>query len=265
MVEAPNLAPDAFRGTAEAYARFRPPYPPALFDDLLVRLPARQRLLDLACGPGRIGLALASRFEDVWCLDLEPEMIAAARDRATREGAANVRFFTGRAEAFDAPPASFDLVTIGEAFHRLDQATVAGHALAWLKPGGVIATMGGSGFFLGDQPWKKPMLAIARRFFPEGWATAAPGAAGDVADIEDVLRTAGFADVATTGYTVPHEWTVESIAGYLRSTSVSSQHALRGQSAVFDAALTEALLTLEPSGRFPEQLSFGCTHGHKPA
>ena len=265
MVEAPNLAPDAFRGTAAAYARFRPPYPAALLDDLLVKLHARQRLLDLACGPGRIGLALASRFDDVWCLDLEPEMIAAARDRATREGLANVRFFTGRAEAFDAPPASLDLVTIGEAFHRLDQAAVATRARTWLKPGGVIATMGGAGLFQGDQPWKKAMLDVARRFFPKGWATAAPGAAADVADIEDVLREAGFTDVTTTGCTVPHTWSVESIIGYLRSTSVCSEHALRGEVVAFDAALTEALLTAEPSRRFAENLSFGCTSGRKPA
>jgi SAM-dependent methyltransferase len=265
VADAPNLAPDAFRGTAEAYMRFRPPYPSALLDDLLARLPARQRLLDLACGPGRIGLALANRFQEVWALDLEPEMIAAARRRADREGLANVRYVVGKAETLDAPFAAFDLITIGEAFHRLDQRTVAARAFAWLRPGGLIATMGGAGFFQGDQPWKKAMLAVARHFFPEGWATAAPGASDSIVGIEDVLRAAGFADVTTTDYTVAHAWTIESIIGYLRSTSVCSEQALRGQGAAFNAALTEALLAVEPSGRFPEDLGFGCTSGRKAA
>jgi SAM-dependent methyltransferase len=263
--EAPNLAPDAFRGTAEAYARFRPPYPAALFDNLLARLLPHRRLLDLACGPGRIGLALATRFDDVWLLDLEPEMIDAARRRADREGLKNISFFAGKAERLDAPPASFDLITVGEAFHRLDQRTIAAQAMAWLKPGGVIATMGGAGFFQGDQPWKKPLLAVAHRFFPQGWATAAPGASGNTGDIEEVLRAAGFLDVTTNDYTVPHEWTVETVIGYLRSTSVCSERALRGRASAFDAELTQALLAVEPSGRYPEQLSFGCTSARKPA
>jgi SAM-dependent methyltransferase len=262
--DAPNLAPDAFRGTAEAYARYRPPYPEALYDHVLARLLARRRLLDLACGPGRICLALAGRFDEVWAVDLEPEMIAVARRRAQRGGLDNVRWFEGRAETLEAPPESFELITIGEAFHRLDQRIVAARAFAWLKSGGVIATMGGAGFFQGEQPWKKAMLEVARRFFPEGWATAAPGASGQVADIEQVLRAAGFVDVATTAFTVSQAWTLESIIGYLRSTSVCSEQALHGQAAAFDAALTAALSAVEPSGRFTEQLVFGCTSGRKP-
>jgi SAM-dependent methyltransferase len=265
VADAPNLAPDAFRGTAEAYARFRPPYPSTLLDALVARLPAHQRLLDLACGPGRIGLALAHRFGEAWLLDLEPEMIDVARRRAEREGLANTRFFTGRAEALDAPTASFDLITIGEAFHRLDQRTVAANAFRWLKPGGLIATMGGAGFFQGHQLWKKAILGIARRYFPPGWATAAPGASGDVADIEDILLAAGLVGVTTTDYATPHAWTIDSIIGYLHSTSVCSEQALGGQSAAFVAELTQALLAIEPSGRFAEELGFGCTSGRKPA
>jgi SAM-dependent methyltransferase len=265
VADAPNLAPDAFRGTAEAYARFRPPYPEALFAGLLARLPSRQRLLDLACGPGRIGLALADRFDEVWGVDLEPEMIATARRRAEHGGFNKVRWFEGRAETLDAPSAAFDLITVGEAFHRLDQRRVAARAFDWLKPGGLIATMGGAGFFQSDLPWKQAMLGVARDFFPPGWATAASGASGKVADIEAVLREAGFEDVATTDFAVPQAWTLESITGYLRSTSVCSEHALRGRAAAFDAALTAALLEIEPSGHFTELLTFGCTSGRKPA
>ncbi len=166
--------------------------------------------------------------------------------------------------ALDAPSGEFDLITIGEAFHRFDQRAVAARAFAWLKPGGLIATMGGAGFFQGTQPWKAAMLAVARRFFPDGWASAAPGATTSIAEGEDLLRAAGFVDVTTTDYIQPHIWTVESIIGYLRSTSVCSEQALRGRSAAFDAELADALLALEPSGQFPEELAFGCTRARKP-
>src|SRR5262245_17538268 len=106
-----NFRADAFAGTAEAYARFRTPYPPAMLDDLLVRAsPERGGLLDLATGPGRIALDLAPRFRRVVAVDLEPEMIAVAQRRAEGRGIRNVEWRVGRAEGVEAPPESFDLI-----------------------------------------------------------------------------------------------------------------------------------------------------------
>ena len=89
MSDPRNVRSDAFVGTAEAYARWRPPYPVAMLDELLreAGIGPGARLLDLATGPGRIALALADRFAEVWALDLEPEMIAvgARRRRAARD------------------------------------------------------------------------------------------------------------------------------------------------------------------------------------
>src|SRR5215472_11409846 len=59
-----NLQAGAFAGTAEAYFRYRPPYPKALLASLVTqaRLPGSAVLLDLACGPGRATLDLAASF-----------------------------------------------------------------------------------------------------------------------------------------------------------------------------------------------------------
>src|SRR5437899_12004288 len=123
VTPAPNLSPDAFAGAAITYARYRPPYPEGLLSDLLIRAeaPARGHLLDLACGPGRVAVALAPSFERVWGVDLEPEMIEVGRREATRRGANNITWSVVRAEDLEAPSARFDLITVGEAFHRLDQ------------------------------------------------------------------------------------------------------------------------------------------------
>ncbi|MGH6987839.1 MAG: class I SAM-dependent methyltransferase [Caulobacteraceae bacterium] len=118
METAPNLRSDAYAGTAKAYLRFRPPYPARLLEALLggVDLPRGAILLDLACGPGRIALALAHRFDRVWAVDLEPEMIAVGRTEGERLGIANVAWSIGAAGQADIPNASVDLITIGEAF-----------------------------------------------------------------------------------------------------------------------------------------------------
>src|SRR5258706_10790753 len=149
MTTPPNLLPDAFAGAAVAYARYRPPYPEALLSDLLSRVASHGGLLDLACGPGRVALDLAGAFDTVWAVDLEPEMIEIGQQEAARRGVNNVTWGVGPAEELAAPPAAFGLITIGEAFHRLDQAVIARKALGWLKPGGCIATLGGEGVLAG--------------------------------------------------------------------------------------------------------------------
>jgi SAM-dependent methyltransferase len=223
---APHFPVDAFAGTAECYARYRPPYPRALLDDLLTRagVSGEGRLLDLACGPGRIATPLAASFAEVWAVDLEPEMIAEGRVIAERQGLTNITWVIGKAEDLEAESASFELIVIGEAFHRLDQPLVAAKALTWLGPGCCIATMGCHGIMSGTEPWQRTVAETVCRW-TEG------GSGGDPADAklargpehcERVLRDAGFVDVASYSFVQPHDWTIESYLGYLYSTSFCS-------------------------------------------
>src|SRR5215813_11030659 len=56
----PDFPVDAFAGTAPYYVRYRVPYPAELLQDLVARasLTGKGRLLDLACGPGRVVVAV---------------------------------------------------------------------------------------------------------------------------------------------------------------------------------------------------------------
>jgi len=92
-----NFQAGAFAGAAEAYLRYRPPYPAALLANLVAQaqLPASAVLLDLACGPGRVTLELAGGFEHVNAIDLEAEMIEVGRREAARRGVRNVDWRVG--------------------------------------------------------------------------------------------------------------------------------------------------------------------------
>ena len=138
-----NLQAGAFAVTAEAYFRYRPPYPKALLASLVTqaRLPGSAVLLDLACGPGRVTLDLAASFEHVHAIDLEAEMIEVGLREAARRGIRNVEWRVGRAEEASIAAELVDLITIGEAFHRLDQVAIIENALDWLKPDGWIDQM----------------------------------------------------------------------------------------------------------------------------
>ncbi len=60
-------------------------------------LGAGERLFDLYCGIGTIGLTLAGRAGEVWGLELVPEAIADAKANAARNAIKNAQFFAGSA------------------------------------------------------------------------------------------------------------------------------------------------------------------------
>ena len=266
----PDFPLDAFAGTATYYLRYRVPYPQALLRNLVERagVTGEGRLLDLACGPGRVALALVSSFREVWAIDLEPEMIAVGQNEATQRGVNTIKWMVGKVEELQAPPASFELITIGEAFHRLDQQLVAKQALQWLQPGCCLASLGNYGVMEGKEPWQRIVADIVRywtsRVRPSGGGSAQPQPGSGPTHYELVLRETGFEDAASYQFIEGHTWTIETIIGNLYSTSFCSKNVLGDNAEAFEADLRAALLAHDPSGAYREQMGFGYTIGRKP-
>jgi SAM-dependent methyltransferase len=267
----PDFPLDAFAGTATYYLRYRVPYPQALLRDLVERagVTSEGRLLDVACGPGRVALALVSSFREVWAIDLEPEMVAVGQNEATQRGVNTITWMIGKAEALQAPPASFELITIGEAFHRLDQQLVAKQALEWLQPGCCLASLGSDGVMEGKEPWQRLVADIVRRWasraHPNGDGSTQPKPGSGPTHYELVLRETGFEDIASYQFVEGRTWTIETIIGNLYSTSFCSKNVLGDRSEAFEADLRAALLAHDPSGTYREHMGFGYTIGRKPA
>src|SRR5215472_4697429 len=261
----PNLRPDAFVGTADDYVRYRVPYPRALLDAFLAEacLPPNAKLLDLGCGPGRVSLPIADRFAEVLAIDPEPEMVEAGRREAARQGVVNICWRVSRAEDFKAPAGAFDLVTIGEAFHRMDRARVACLAFNWLKRAGALVTLGSGGPEATAAPWRSAWDSVVSDFTGAEPARrlGAPNAtpAEELADQERDIGAAGYVDIRTRSFGFPHEWTLEALLGYARSTSTMSRNALGARHADFEAALTRVLLSFDSSGRYREEIICGYT------
>jgi len=185
---------------------------------------ARSCRLDRISNP-----ASSMRFTaGLWALDQEPEMIEAGRREASRLGITNVRSRVGRAEAFNTPAAAFDLVAIGEAFHRLNPPHVARLAFAWLKPGGALVTLG---FGISEEaaPWRPIVATVVREFIGEParrLGASNTTLAAELANQERDIREAGFVNVATHSFAVPHDWTLETLLGNARLTLTLSRAAL---------------------------------------
>ena len=120
---------------ADAYRRFeRERTRPAT--DLLARVPpgARQRIVDLGCGPGNSTALLAERYPEaaVIGLDSSPDMLVAARERLPQ-----IEFRLGDISECSDPAA--DLVFANAAFHWVpDHIGVMRRLAEALPPGGCL-------------------------------------------------------------------------------------------------------------------------------
>ncbi len=70
-----------FNQAAGSYHRARPDYPSELFDDLITvtGLAPGDRLLEVGCATGKATLPLARRGFQITCIELGPDLAAAAR------------------------------------------------------------------------------------------------------------------------------------------------------------------------------------------
>lgn len=246
---------DLYRGTAPFYDRYRPAYPEALLDDLRhrLRVSGSGRLLDLACGTGQIAIPLARHFGEVWAVDQEEESVAYGRANAEAGGISNIAWVTGSAESaeLDGP---FDLIAIGNAFQRLNRQVVAERMYSWLRPGGGVALLWGATPWAGARPWQRAMgelleLWVAKTSatdrVPAGWE-----AAMDRDPHELVLRRAGFDSVERFEFSVRQTWTVETLTGFVYSTSFLNREVLGDRLAAFEQDLAERLVASVPEGTF---------------
>lgn len=146
----------SFGAQADAYTKFRPGYPPEVFDYLLGLVNGAGRtpdVVDIGAGTGQLTVGFAAR--DCRVIGVEPD------DRmrqvlASREGIADT--FAGSAEALPLPDSSADLIAGAQMWHWVDPSRAVPEIARVLRPGGVLAIV----WSLRDdnEPWLKAMEQV---------------------------------------------------------------------------------------------------------
>jgi SAM-dependent methyltransferase len=186
---------ETFDRAADLYHRARPDYPEALYDDLvaLAGLRPGDRLLEVGCATGKATLPLARRGFRITCLELGPELAAAARQNLT---GFPVQVVQGRFEDW-VPDQRVSLVFAATAWRWIDPAVRYERAWQALRPGGHLAVWEQAHVFPdGGDPFFREIQEVYEEIgegLPPGTRQPRPG---ELADDQAEIEASGRFEVA---------------------------------------------------------------------
>ena len=241
-----------FRSTVAYYDRYRLGYPQRLLARMrdLAGLQPGDPVLDLGTGTGMLAIGFARLGMAVTAMDPEPDMLAAAAERARAAGVI-VDFREGGSANLHPGMGPYRLVTMGRSFHWMDRSAT----LAMLDR--LILPEGGVGLFHDAHPpvdenaWFKTLRAVQDKFGRD----AAPHLAerrGGHRRYEPFLFASAFTQLDGLSVTIRQALTADDIVGRAFSMSTCSREALGSRAEEFAAALGQALRELSPDGTFTE-------------
>jgi SAM-dependent methyltransferase len=150
-------------------------------EEFVSRLPisAETRVLDVACGTGNLAIPAARKNAQVTGIDIAPNLLEQARQRAAEEGL-NATFQEGDAEQLPYPDAQFDVVMsmFGAMFAPRPE-LVASELARVCRPGGIIAMANWT-----PEGFVGQTFAVTARYVPLPEGLPAPVLWGK----EDILR-----------------------------------------------------------------------------
>ena len=239
-----------FDSTVPFYARYREPYHASFFREVAWRegLQGAERLIDIGCGPGSLAIGFAPYVKSCVGVDVETEMLAAARVEAARAGV-HVELLQARIE--DLPPdvGLFQAVTIGRALHWFDRDKAIAVLERIVDAAGWIAICGTRAHSAASQGWTGKFHEIRR-----AWSSD-PDESRYRINLDEWFRGSRFRKVEDIEVTESRQVTIPDLIGRALSLSTTSPEVLGDRRPAFEAALREALDPLLVDGVFDEQVT----------
>jgi SAM-dependent methyltransferase len=239
-----------FDSTVPFYARYREPYPASFFREVAQRLGLEggERLADLGCGPAPLAVGFAPYVSEAVGVDVETEMLEAARVEAARAGV-HVDLIQARIEDLPEDIGVFQAVTIGRALHWFDRDEALATLDRIVAPGGWIAICGTHAFGAAIHGLSGKFHEIRR-----AWSSD-PEETRYHIDFEEWFRGSRFRKLEDIEVTESHQVTLPDLIGRALSMSTTSPEVLGDRRPAFEAALREALEPLSANGVFDERIS----------
>lgn len=256
-----------FEGTAEYYRQHRSGVPADVAVILVeATSPRRPRtLLDVGTGTGFVVEALQAHFDDVLGIDIDPDLLQVARDAVHPRPGQRLRFVEASAEDFEAPNGwTADLVTICRTFHWLDRSAVLARLDQLVTADGVVAIFGDNSIWAANAAWKREIKTILAEFLGEQRRAGEGDYLRPSRSYTDDLDESPFSNWTQVVVPVRRTRTLDSVIGYLHSTSFAAPRLFGDRMEEFDRALRERLPEHAVDRAFVDENEFGILLARRP-
>ncbi|MFC4311051.1 class I SAM-dependent methyltransferase [Steroidobacter flavus] len=203
---------DHFSGHASAYAKYRPDYPPELFEYLASLTPHRDVALDCATGSGQAAVGLAEHFDLVVANDGSVSQLQNA------ERHPHVAYIGNLAEQPALRDGTVDLVVAAQAAHWFDHDRFYPEVKRVLKPGGALAL-----WTYGLADVEPQVDAIVRHFYKDVVGSYWPP---ERRWVETAYRDLPFPfqELGAPQFQLQLQWDLDSLIGYLNTWSAVQRY-----------------------------------------
>lgn len=206
----------AFDSVADLYDTARPTYATDVVDRMVevagvVRPGAR--VLEVGCGTGQLTLDLVRYGFELVAIDPGPSTIAVARRNLA---SSDVRLEATTFEAFDSPPATFDLIVAAGSFHWVDPEVFWAKSATLLRPDrlGWLAVMDS------DTRWDEPVQSALRQLWLDHSENGTAWATEPRPTMQERFEATGlFGQVATASATTRRDGSSEQLVQLLQTTA----------------------------------------------
>ena len=202
---------DHFSGHAADYAKFRPNYPPELFDYLAAISPERELAWDCATGNGQAAVGLAEHFARVIATDASAPQIESAQPHPS------ISYRVAPAEVSGIDPDSVDLILVAQALHWFDMNQFFTEAKRVSKERGILAVS--AYIHVSVDP---VVDAILSRFYHETTGPYWPPERELVETNFETIRFP-FPELSSPQFEMRQQWNLAQLTGYLLTWSATKR------------------------------------------
>lgn len=245
-----------FSGTYEYYAKYRPGIPKKVINVIVehFNIKSKDRVLDIGCGTGQVAVAMDGKCGEMVCLDSDPKMIEQAKAMIKRSKTKLV-WINRKSEDLGKIRKElgvFKIAVICRAFHWMDQnQTLKDLENLIIEDGGVVI-LGDKSIWTGKEKWQQAVKKVVQKYLGKERRAGEKTFKQSDESWEDLIARSSFKFIKVYDMPIVRKWNIESIIGWLLSSSFASPDYFGNKLDLFKKDVEKALLTIDSKGVFKE-------------
>jgi len=198
---------DYFSSQAKEYSKYRPKYPPELFEFLSSQAKEHNTAWDCATGNGQAAVGLVNYFKEIIATDASTSQIehAAVHPKIT--------YKVATAENSGLETGSVDLITVATAIHWIDTDKFYPEVRRILKSGGVIAV-----WVYGNSTVEPEIDKVFERFLNDIIGSYRPAEIKKAINFEELIDFP-FTTIKSPNFKIKLEWNLREYLSFLYTWS----------------------------------------------